>query len=579
MTTGKQYDYLNRLTQISSQPGAAGVPALAFNYGYNAANQRTQDKLADGSYWVYNYDSLGQVISGHKHFFDNTPVPGQQFDYTFDTIGNRTQTLAGGDQNGANQRLASYYANNLNQLTSRQYPGTNDIIGAALATNSVTVNGQNAWRKGEYFWSPINLNNSGSAQWQTPTVVSANYNASGGLYAPSTPEQFTYDLDGNLKSDGRWNYNWDAENRLSGMTVNTAYGPAYQLAFAYDSQGRRIQKVVTNGLSVTTNRFLYDGWNVIVATNIQSAILETFMWGSDLSSDMQGAGGVGGLLEVSCQGTAMTNCFTAFDGNGNVSALVDASNGTVAANYEYGPFGEVIRKTGPMAKANPFRWSTEYQDDESDILMYPHRPYSASTGRWLSRDPIEESGGPNLYGFVGNSPINYVDPFGQMRWGDLERIRDAADAAVKNQTCCCGKSVVQATISGTASGQQVTDTINLNIQGGCVGILQYYWWDCFSAQQEYGNDNSPNKPPGQQAWQDYGWHLGSNPQTQSHKGTPGWVPFDWNDGNHWNWQAAVLYLHCASGHFRVDLQLSNALEWTWVNGGWGDSHDGSGGKL
>ncbi len=112
-----------------------------------------------------------------------------------------------------------------------------------------------------------------------------------------------------------------------------------------------------------------------------------------------------------------------------------------------------------------------------------------------------------------------------------------------------------------------------------MGILQYYWWDCFSAQQEYGNDNSPNKPPGQQAWQDYGWHLGSNPQTQSHKGTPGWVPFDWNDGNHWNWQAAVLYLHCASGHFRVDLQLSNALEWTWVNGGWGDSHDGSGGKL
>jgi YD repeat-containing protein len=120
MTTGKQYDYLNRLTQISSQPGAAGVSALAFNYGYNAANQRTQDKLADGSYWVYNYDSLGQVISGHKHFFDNTPVPGQQFNYTFDTIGNRTQTMAGGDQNGANQRIAGYTANNLNQLTSRQ---------------------------------------------------------------------------------------------------------------------------------------------------------------------------------------------------------------------------------------------------------------------------------------------------------------------------------------------------------------------------------------------------------------------------------------------------------------------------
>lgn len=86
MTTSKSYDYLNRLTQISSQPGASGLPPMAFNYSYNPANQRTQDKLAEGSYWVYQYDSLGQVISGHKYFYDNTPVPGQQFDYTFDTI-------------------------------------------------------------------------------------------------------------------------------------------------------------------------------------------------------------------------------------------------------------------------------------------------------------------------------------------------------------------------------------------------------------------------------------------------------------------------------------------------------------
>jgi RHS repeat-associated protein len=57
-----------------------------------------------------------------------------------------------------------------------------------------------------------------------------------------------------------------------------------------------------------------------------------------------------------------------------------------------GPFGEVIRATGPMAKVNPFRFSTKYQDDETDIIMYPHRPYSPSTGRFLSRDPIGELG-------------------------------------------------------------------------------------------------------------------------------------------------------------------------------------------
>ena len=50
-----------------------------------------------------------------------------------------------------------------------------------------------------------------------------------------------------------------------------------------------------------------------------------------------------------------------------------------------GPFGEVLRATGPMAKANPFRFSTKYQDDETDLLYYGYRYYSASTGRWIEQ--------------------------------------------------------------------------------------------------------------------------------------------------------------------------------------------------
>ena len=74
MTTSKQYDYLNRLTTINS---AIGSSTIGYAYAYNPANQRTRATLADGSYWLYIYDSLGQVISGHKFFADGTPVPGQ----------------------------------------------------------------------------------------------------------------------------------------------------------------------------------------------------------------------------------------------------------------------------------------------------------------------------------------------------------------------------------------------------------------------------------------------------------------------------------------------------------------------
>ena len=60
---------------------------------------------ADNSRWVYTYDSLGQVISGKKYWSDGTPVAGQQFEYGFDDIGNRTVMTN-------NSRVASYSANN-----------------------------------------------------------------------------------------------------------------------------------------------------------------------------------------------------------------------------------------------------------------------------------------------------------------------------------------------------------------------------------------------------------------------------------------------------------------------------------
>jgi RHS repeat-associated protein len=65
-----------------------------------------------------------------------------------------------------------------------------------------------------------------------------------------------------------------------------------------------------------------------------------------------------------------------------------------------------------MAKANPIRFSTKYQDDETDLLYYGYRYYNASTGRWLSSDPILEEGGLNVYAFIDNDGLNFVDLHG-----------------------------------------------------------------------------------------------------------------------------------------------------------------------
>jgi RHS repeat-associated protein len=105
--------------------------------------------------------------------------------------------------------------------------------------------------------------------------------------------------------------------------------------------------------------------------------------------------------------------FYSYDGNGNVTALVNAADGTVSANYEYGPFGEVIRASGPMAVANGFQFSTKRCDATTDFLLYEYRVLRTDIGRWLSRDPIEEDGGLNIYTFVGNNAKKYIDTDGR----------------------------------------------------------------------------------------------------------------------------------------------------------------------
>ena len=145
---------------------------------------------------------------------DNRPVAGQQFEYGFDDIGNRTQTKAGGDTNGTNLRESRYTNNALNQITGRGVPGYVEVLGAALATNAVTVNGQTAERQGEYFRKELAVDQAAAAVWQAVTVSSGGTSESGHRFVARAAEAFGYDADGNLTSDGRWTYTWDAENRL-----------------------------------------------------------------------------------------------------------------------------------------------------------------------------------------------------------------------------------------------------------------------------------------------------------------------------------------------------------------------------
>ncbi len=185
----------------------------------------------------------------------------------------------------------------------------------------------------------------------------------------------------------------------------------------FDGRGRRIRQTTYDGSSgsyvITEDlKFLGDGWRHIAELNAtNNALVRSYVWGLDLSGSLDGAGGVGGLLIMDSAADGVH--FYAFDGNGNVAALVSAADGNGSANYEYDPFGQTIRGTGLMGTKNPFRFSTKRASDATGLVLYEYRVYIAPLGRWASRDPIEERGGRNLHAFVANRPSSTVDGLGR----------------------------------------------------------------------------------------------------------------------------------------------------------------------
>ena len=180
----------------------------------------------------------------------------------------------------------SYTADSANEYTSLSNPDSFDVTGES--PNSVTVNGGLAAKQGHYFNKKVTA----TPGLETVTVTSGT-TVQGKVFVPPASESLEYDNDGNIESDGRWDYLlWDEDNRLiqmrtrplsvSGINPATESQNVHWLKFTYDYMGRRIKKEVlrwnavsedyeqlsvrntaANWLSEKTELYLYDGWNCV----------------------------------------------------------------------------------------------------------------------------------------------------------------------------------------------------------------------------------------------------------------------------------------------------------------------------
>ena len=179
-------------------------------------------------------------------------------------------------------------------------------------------------------------------------------------------------------------YTFDPEHRLT--SVGTS-------AYAYDGAGTRL-RAIHSGIET---KYLYDlAGNLLAEADANGVILSYYLHGL-------------GLLAMI---TPQDETFSYhYDGTGNTIVITDQA-GNTQNTYAYTPFG--IR-TENEAVDQPFTFSGEYGVIQEPTGLYYMRAryYDPILGRFISEDPISFAGGDvNLFAYVGNNPINFVDPWG-----------------------------------------------------------------------------------------------------------------------------------------------------------------------
>jgi RHS repeat-associated protein len=335
----------------------------------------------------YDPDSELQAVtltSGTSGFDGLTA--GKAVTYGYDAAGNRTVEKTPNFQH-------TFGTNNLNQLNS-ETDNPISVVGSTNRPASVLVNA-----------TPVPENTNNQFQTSIPPIAGSSTPltvlsvASDGTVATTrnhvlnaVPIQF--DANGNCVKDSRFSYSWDAANRLIGISsINATPATVTDtIQMTYDGYGRRVGIVESHGSTVLTSK--------------------TFVWcGGQLCQERDSTGHTvtkqffprGELING-------TNYYFAKDHLGSVREMTDSS-GNIQANYDYDPWGR--QTVLSQALTADFGYAGFYVNKTTGLDLAWYRAYDPEKGRWLSRDPLGEKVGINLFEYADNEPTLLVDRNGK----------------------------------------------------------------------------------------------------------------------------------------------------------------------
>jgi RHS repeat-associated protein len=387
------YDALMMATSLMHRT-MDGVILDGRDYRYDAAGQRSWERR-NGEEIDYGYDPIGQVVSAKSR------LPGYDFSYAYDPAGNPLRQ----SKNGF---VMSNAFNRLNQILGGTWSGTATVLGEIAATGAtVRVNNRVAalLPAGRYAATGIPLV-AGTNALGAVVTDAAGRSATSRVDVVAKNKAYGHDLNGNMTNDTDKVYVWDEENRLIRVTERGT--GKVLLQNRYDGLSRRRERIMLEqDGSYSTNRYVYQGWLVKAVLNGRNERIETYTHGPDLTGSLEGAGGIGGILAERINGT--TRWYHA-DLMGNITLITTPAREAIT-RITYDPFGHVLEQKGPPPR---YQFSSKECDAAVGLNYYGYRFYSAQLGRWISRDPLSENGGINLFQFVNNNSHGDYDYLGMI---------------------------------------------------------------------------------------------------------------------------------------------------------------------
>jgi RHS repeat-associated protein len=171
-------------------------------------------------------------------------------------------------------------------------------------------------------------------------------------------------------------------------------------SYAFDGDGNRTIQALNDCL---TTRFVYDGPNVVLDLNASNEFVHAYVSGPGIDQPVERIGFISGQ-------TRLRHVYHA-DALGSVVLITDEP-GNAVKSYAYEAFGKIRVEGGELLQNRTTYTGREELADSAELRYYRFRVYDPSTGRFLSEDPLRFLTGPNVYLYVDNNPIYFIDSLG-----------------------------------------------------------------------------------------------------------------------------------------------------------------------